>query len=124
MTEQERKVAQAQREEEYLRARRRAVGNMQFVGHLYKAAMTTEKHVHTCLQDLLGHPTSEAVEYACKLFATAGPYLQVCSCSLALCHRAAASSQHHRHEPSWGRFWIARTLLCFCNRSNNKAVKE
>jgi hypothetical protein len=52
MTEKERKVAQAQREEEYLRARRRAMGNMQFVGHLYKAAMTTEKLVHTCMQVL------------------------------------------------------------------------
>jgi hypothetical protein len=95
---------------------------MQFVGHLYKVAMTTEKIVHMCIQDLLRDPTSEEVECACKLFATAGPYLQVCSCSLALCHRAAASSQHHRHEPSRVRFWIASTLLRFCNCSHNNGL--
>lgn len=58
------------------------MGNMQFVGHLYKAAMITEKIVHICIQDLLRDASSEEVECVCKLLVTAGPYLQVRSCFL------------------------------------------
>lgn len=70
-------MAKAKRDEENLRVRRRAMGNMQFVGHLYKAAMITEKIVHVCFQELLREPSSEEVECVCKLLTTAGPYLQV-----------------------------------------------
>ena len=70
-------MAKAKRDEENLQVRRRAMGNMQFVGHLYKAAMITEKIVHVCFQELLRDPTSEEVECVCKLLTTAGPYLQV-----------------------------------------------
>jgi hypothetical protein len=53
------------------------MGNMEFVGHLFKVGMATANMVHTCMQDLLQDPTSEELECACKLFSTAGPHLQV-----------------------------------------------
>lgn len=34
-------------------ARLRLLGNMQFVGHLFKKKMLTEKIMHFCIQDLL-----------------------------------------------------------------------
>jgi hypothetical protein len=92
MTQAQKKVSQAKADQELLAARRRAMGNMEFVGHLFKVGMATANMVHTCMQDLLQDPTSEELECACKLFSTAGPHLQVlfsssycppscCSCS-------------------------------------------
>ena len=34
-------------------ARLRLLGNMQFVGHLFKKKMLTEKIMHFCIQELL-----------------------------------------------------------------------
>lgn len=36
-----------------LQGRRRALGNIQFIGHLYKKKMLTEKIMHSCIQTLL-----------------------------------------------------------------------
>lgn len=36
-----------------VQARSRALGNIQFVGHLYKHRMLTEKIMHNCIQTLL-----------------------------------------------------------------------
>jgi hypothetical protein len=35
-------------------ARRRALGNIQFIGQLYKQKMLTEKIMHSCITTLLG----------------------------------------------------------------------
>jgi translation initiation factor 4G len=71
------KRAKAQADADELKARRRAMGNMQFVGFLYKRAMLTEKVVHSCLQELLDNPSAEELECASKLLRTVGSCLEV-----------------------------------------------
>ena len=44
-----------------VQARRRALGNIQFIGHLYKQKMLTEKIMHSCITTLLGEVTLEIV---------------------------------------------------------------
>lgn len=73
------------------------MGNMTFVGFLYRAALVTERIVHICIQDLLGDPTPEEIECASKLISTAGPALVVCF------WLAPAPVTH---------FWLMRSLAC------------
>ena len=48
-------------------ARLRLLGNMQFVGYLFKKKMLTEKIMHYCIQDLLKEVRScRQTEYACR----------------------------------------------------------
>ncbi|KAK9839712.1 hypothetical protein WJX81_007820 [Elliptochloris bilobata] len=61
-----------------LKARRRALGNIQFIGQLFKQKMLTEKIMHQCIVTLLGEvdaPKREDVECLCKLMATVGGQL-------------------------------------------------
>ena len=37
----------------FLQGRRRALGNMQFIGHLYRQKMLTERIMHECIKKLL-----------------------------------------------------------------------
>ena len=71
-----------------LKARRRAMGNMQFVGHLYRSAMITEKIVNLCVQQLLNDPMPEELECVCKLLRTVGANLEARPTPPALCARA------------------------------------
>ncbi len=45
--------AQRRQNEEQAMARLRLLGNMQFVGHLFKKKMLTEKIMHFCIRELL-----------------------------------------------------------------------
>ena len=58
-----------------LKARRRALGNIQFIGHLYRKRMLTEKIMHECIKKLLAeadNPKPEDLECLAKLLATVG----------------------------------------------------
>ncbi|GAX79395.1 hypothetical protein CEUSTIGMA_g6836.t1 [Chlamydomonas eustigma] len=60
-------------------ARRRMLGNMQFIGQLYKYALLTERIMHNCVQQLLQDdslPRPEDVECLCKLLTTVGGKLE------------------------------------------------
>lgn len=70
---------------DYIRAqaKKRMLGNIRFIGELYKQKMLTEKIMHECLIKLLGdieHPDEDEVECLCKLMTTIG--------SLIDCERA------------------------------------
>ncbi|CAD7702866.1 unnamed protein product, partial [Ostreobium quekettii] len=55
--------------------RMRSLGNMQFIGHLFKEGMLTEKIIHQCIVELLREeksPKPEDIECLCKLVATVG----------------------------------------------------
>jgi len=57
------------------KAKRRMLGNIRFIGELYKQRMLTEKIMHECLIKLLGdieQPEEESVECLCKLMTTIG----------------------------------------------------
>ncbi|BBN20099.1 translation initiation factor 4G [Marchantia polymorpha subsp. ruderalis] len=58
----------------------RTLGNIKFIGELFKQKMIPEKIVHACIQDLLGPdpksaPAEENVEALCQLLSTVGKEL-------------------------------------------------
>ena len=59
-------------------AQRRAIGNMIFVGFLWRKSILGEKVVHMCMGELLTDPGSEELECAAQLLATVGSYLEAC----------------------------------------------
>ena len=61
-----------------LQARQRALGNIQFIGHLYRKKMLTEKIMHECIKRLLAdvtNPKQEDLECLVKLMSTVGRQL-------------------------------------------------
>lgn len=69
------KLTPEEREEKRLKARRRMLGNIRFIGELYKKSMLTERIMHECIKKLLGeffNPDEEDVEALCKLMSTIG----------------------------------------------------
>jgi translation initiation factor 4G len=51
------------------------LGNIRFIGELYKESMLTERIMHECIKKLIGefqHPEEENVEALCKLMSTIG----------------------------------------------------
>ncbi|KAL3135011.1 hypothetical protein ABBQ32_007959 [Trebouxia sp. C0010 RCD-2024] len=71
-----REAAQAAAAE--LKARQRALGNIQFIGHLYRKKMLTEKIMHECIKKLLADveaPKQEDLECLAKLMSTVGRQL-------------------------------------------------
>ena len=70
---------QLKREDRLLQARRRMLGNIRFIGELFKKSMLTERIMHTCIMKLLGEgektPNEEDVEALCKLMTTVGGQL-------------------------------------------------
>ncbi|DBA73185.1 TPA: hypothetical protein ACH3X1_011264 [Trebouxia sp. C0004] len=70
--------AAAQAAADELRARQRALGNIQFIGHLYRKKMLTEKIMHECIRKLLADvasPKQEDLECLVKLLSTVGRQL-------------------------------------------------
>ncbi|KAJ3125319.1 Cytosolic carboxypeptidase 1 [Nowakowskiella sp. JEL0407] len=57
------------------KAKRRALGNIHFIGELFKLQMLTEKIIHSCISQLLRNitePEEEDIESLCKLMTTVG----------------------------------------------------
>ncbi len=62
-----------------LKGRRRMLGNIQFIGQLYRFGMLTENIMHSCIQRLLQddqNPKLEDLECLCKLLTTIGQQLE------------------------------------------------
>lgn len=58
--------------------KRRALGNIKFIGELFKLGVLTEKIMHFCLKDLLANikdPEEEAIESVCDLMEIVGEKL-------------------------------------------------
>jgi len=67
-----------QEEDEKRRAKQRMLGNIRFIGELFKKDMLTERIMHECIRKLLGdieNPDEEDVEALCKLMTTIGEQL-------------------------------------------------
>eukprot|EP01113_Clastostelium_recurvatum_P048422 TRINITY_DN880_c1_g1_i2.p1 TRINITY_DN880_c1_g1~~TRINITY_DN880_c1_g1_i2.p1 ORF type:complete len:842 (-),score=323.69 TRINITY_DN880_c1_g1_i2:555-2717(-) len=65
----------AEWEDNEMRARKKMLGNIKFIGELFKEGMLTEKIMHTCIQSLLGemtHPLEDDMEALSKLMTTIG----------------------------------------------------
>lgn len=71
----EKNLSAEERREKKAAARRRMLGNIRFIGELYKESMLTERIMHACIKKLIGefqHPEEENVEALCKLMSTIG----------------------------------------------------
>ncbi|KAK2557629.1 Eukaryotic translation initiation factor 4 gamma 1, partial [Acropora cervicornis] len=53
-------------------AKRRTLGNIQFIGELFKLKMLTESIMHDCAVELLRRNDEESFECLCKLLITIG----------------------------------------------------
>ncbi|XP_060902127.1 eukaryotic translation initiation factor 4 gamma 1-like isoform X3 [Labrus mixtus] len=54
------------------KARRRSLGNIKFIGELFKLKMLTEVIMHDCIVKLLKNHDEESLECLCRLFSTIG----------------------------------------------------
>ncbi|KAL3056935.1 hypothetical protein OYC64_007421 [Pagothenia borchgrevinki] len=68
--EKQRLTEQLQREKD--NARRRSMGNMKFIGELFKLKMLTEVMMHDCIVKLLKNHNEESLECLCRLLSTIG----------------------------------------------------
>ncbi|XP_014477093.1 PREDICTED: eukaryotic translation initiation factor 4 gamma 3-like isoform X2 [Dinoponera quadriceps] len=63
-------------EDKERRQRVKAVGNVRFIGELYRASILTTKIMHRCIKQLLQLNSEESMECLCKLFETIGPDIE------------------------------------------------
>lgn len=54
------------------KARRRSLGNIKFIGELFKLKMLTEAIMHDCVVKLLKNHDEESLECLCRLLSTIG----------------------------------------------------
>ena len=52
--------------------KRRSLGNIRFIGELFKLSMLTEKIMHECILQLLKSIDEESLECMCRLLTTVG----------------------------------------------------
>ncbi|GIL90582.1 hypothetical protein Vretifemale_18213 [Volvox reticuliferus] len=72
-------LAEAAEAERELKARRRMLGNIQFIGQLYKCGLLTDRIIHSCIVQLLNDelsPRPDDIECLCKLLTTLGKQLE------------------------------------------------
>lgn len=72
------KVDPLELEELEMKTKRKSLGNVKFIGELYKERMLPEKIMHECIKKLLtdmDNPSEEDIESLCKLITTVGESL-------------------------------------------------
>ncbi|XP_077579994.1 eukaryotic translation initiation factor 4 gamma 1a isoform X2 [Stigmatopora nigra] len=69
---EERERMRVELEEARDKARRRSLGNIKFIGELFKLKMLTEAIMHDCVLKLLKHHDEESLECLCRLLSTIG----------------------------------------------------
>ncbi|XP_013779883.1 eukaryotic translation initiation factor 4 gamma 3-like [Limulus polyphemus] len=75
-TEEEKKQLQEDLEEEEKKAKRRSLGNIRFIGELFKQNMLTPKIMDGCIQRLLRQGDEDSLECLCRLLTTVGKDLE------------------------------------------------
>nr|KAF7435190.1 hypothetical protein H0235_003381 [Vespula pensylvanica] len=73
---EKKKDLQLQLEEEERRIRIKSVGNIRFIGELYKQGMLTTGIMHRCINHLLDQNDEDSLECLCKLLTTVGKDLE------------------------------------------------
>jgi len=71
-TEDDRKQIKAVFEQMEMKLRRRSLGNIRFIGELYKLQMLTARIMHECVKKLLKTTDEESLECLCRLLTTVG----------------------------------------------------
>ncbi|KAM8839679.1 eukaryotic translation initiation factor 4 gamma 1-like isoform 3-T3 [Synchiropus picturatus] len=70
--DEERERLRVELEEARDKARRRSLGNIKFIGELFKLKMLTEPIMHDCVVKLLKNHDEESLECLCRLLSTIG----------------------------------------------------
>lgn len=70
--QEERERLRVELEEAKDKARRRSLGNIKFIGELFKLKMLTEAIMHDCVVKLLKNHDEESLECLCRLLSTIG----------------------------------------------------
>lgn len=70
--EDERERLKTELDEARDQARRRSLGNIKFIGELFKLKMLTEAIMHDCVVKLLKNHDEESLECLCRLLSTIG----------------------------------------------------
>ncbi|XP_036391933.1 eukaryotic translation initiation factor 4 gamma 1-like isoform X3 [Megalops cyprinoides] len=70
--EEEKQRLKEELEEAKDKARRRSLGNIKFIGELFKLKMLTEAIMHDCIVKLLKNHDEESLECLCRLLSTIG----------------------------------------------------
>lgn len=70
--EEEKQRLTEELEEAKDKARRRSLGNIKFIGELFKLNMLTEVIMHDCIVKLLKNHDEESLECLCRLLSTIG----------------------------------------------------
>ncbi|KAK5613699.1 hypothetical protein CRENBAI_017375 [Crenichthys baileyi] len=70
--DEERESLRVELEEARDKARRRSLGNIKFIGELFKLKMLTEAIMHDCVVKLLKNHDEESLECLCRLLSTIG----------------------------------------------------
>ena len=76
LSEEEKKLARDMFMALEMKARRRSLGNIRFIGELYKLEMLTCKSMHECVTKLLKTTDDESIECLCRLITTVGQFLE------------------------------------------------
>jgi translation initiation factor 4G len=71
-SEEEKKILMADKEEAVTKSRRRSLGNIRFIGELFKLKMLTEKIMFECVFKLLTAADYDSLECLCRLLTTVG----------------------------------------------------
>ena len=75
-SEERKKELRLEFEEKEMKARRRSLGNIRFIGELYKLKMLTARIMHECVIKLLKAKDEESLECLCRLLSTVGKDLE------------------------------------------------
>lgn len=76
-TEEKKKQLQEELEEEERKSRHRSLGNIKFIGELFKLSMLTAPIMHECLKKLLHRGDEDSLECLCRLLTTIGKELEM-----------------------------------------------
>lgn len=79
-------------------ARRRSLGNIKFIGELFKMKMLTEAIMHDCVVKLLKNHDEESLECLCRLLSTIGKDLDF---EKAKVNKALASTLFSTFKSFW-----------------------
>lgn len=94
----ERERLQEELEEAKDKARRRSIGNIKFIGELFKLKMLTEAIMHDCVVKLLKNHDEESLECLCRLLTTIGKDLDF--------EKAKVSQRKNLLSSTLQSFWI------------------
>ena len=83
-TDEQKKNITLEFEAQEMKLRRRSLGNIRFIGELYKISMLNGKIMHDCIRRLLKETDEESLECLCRLVTTVGQVRHILNTLMSL----------------------------------------